>query len=368
MSIAVLYVVALPVCSQVANPISKTIVQGLRFNPETFNSNGKAYKGAWLNVYSDPIVRSQVQGEFVAIRQSSHLSTISLLVSANQHLKWPVPAEAELQNLINFLNDADAQGLQVILLVSTPCVIPNSAVPVGSPKVHVGGHHRGEVVNGVQLYWDVAFCADNSIELAQRWYGQILSSLSRGIKSPNVIAYFGLMGNPTLPFATEMNVFYDDYPQLKFAQQYVARLVPYLRSQTVFKLGISLLPGFWSNDPTFQYSFLKNLKAAITFSSFDYLDITSSDQIDISAILNRVGSKNAPRIILSDFKYGESRKSQAAVTSFHLAQVRQHGLGGYWVWQYKDDPELGNQGLGIRRSGFFGATGGWKTGVLAALP
>src|SRR5262245_47898403 len=163
MSIAVLCVVGLPVCSQVAKPVSKTIVQGLRFNPETFNSSGKAYKGAWLNVYSDPAVRSQVQAELDAIRQSSHLSMISLLVSANQHLKWPVPAEAELQNLVSFLNDANTQGLQVILLVSTPCVVPNSAVPVGSPKAHVGGHHRGEVVNGVQLYWDVAFCADNSI-------------------------------------------------------------------------------------------------------------------------------------------------------------------------------------------------------------
>ncbi len=338
-------------------------VQGLRFNPEVFNSSGASFKDTWLNYYSLPDVRSQVKAELSAIRQTTHLNAISLFVSANQHLAWPSPSAAQMQNLTAFINDADELGLRVILLVSTPCVVPNSAQPLGSGKMHVGGHHKGEIVNGVRLYWDVAFCPDNSIQLAQSWYSDILSNLAKSLRSPDEILYVGLRGNPTLPFATEMNVFYDGFPQLASAQKYISQLVTYLRPRTSFRIGIGLLPGFWSTNTAFRYSFLRNLSSAIRLSSFDYLDITSSDQIDVASILARVGSGNARRVILSDFKYGESKQNQAAVTSFHQDQVRKNHLGGYWIWQYKDDPSLGNQGVGIRKAGYFGNIGGWKKEV-----
>jgi hypothetical protein len=349
------------------DPAKAAPVQGLRFNPEIFNSSGAPYKEAWLARYPLAEVRSQVKAELAAIHHRTHLAAITLLVNANQHLAWPSPSPIQLQNLTAFINDANAEGLRVILLVSTPCVVPNSAEPLGSGKVHVGGHRKGEIVNGHQLYWDVAYCADDSIELAQSWYSQILLALVQGLESPRGIVYVGLLGNPVLPFATEMNVFYDGFPQLPAAQKYISQLVAYLKPRTPFAIGIGLLPGFWSTDSGFRYSFLRNLRAAVQLSSFDYLDITSSDQIDVSAILARVGPGNAHRIVLSDFKYGESGQSQAAVTAFHLDQVRTRHLGGYWIWQYKDDPALGNQGKGIRQAGYFGNDGGWKGDVVDLL-
>lgn len=339
--------------------IVRPSVRGVSFNPQIVNEQGVSYGSSWLKNYGNAYVRTQAIQEMNAIKSVTNLDSLSLFTTANREFSWPTPTQSQITNIAHVINDAHAEGLRTVLVLSTPCVIPNSAIAPTEPKQHVGGHLAGEVVNGTTLYWDVAYCADNSIDLAKAWYQQILTGLAQNLISQDSIAYVALAGHPYAPFATEMNLFYDNYAHLDLAQAYVAALVPYIKSVSSFPLGIETLPGFWSTDPDFRYSFLDNLFAAVPPSQWDYIDITSKIELDPVIVTQKVGAAYAQKVILSDFKYNESALSMADTSQWHFDTVRNHAFGGWWIWQYKDENLLG-----IRERGFFGLTGGWKTDVI----
>lgn len=349
-------------------------VKGIYFNPEIYNPQGVAYGSAWFKNYHREHVKEQAIQELQAIKQVARLTHITSLVSANDHLDWPVPQEEQIDKIATFINDANNEGLKVILFIGHPCIIPNSAVPSNASMQHVGGHNKGEIVNGRMLFWDVSYCEDNNIELAKNWYRIILEGLERGVLDSEGIAMITLSGNPYLSFATEMNMLYDDYPYLDFAQEYLSEIVPYIHTITNLSISISTHVALWETENDARYAFLDNLLEAVPIGYWDYIDITSffnhkqsgNYSTDVGEILRRVGESNSRKIMLSDFGYRNTDSSPLVTTQWHFDQISDNKLGGWWIWQYKDGDARPEQ-VGIRERGYFGTDGGWKENLIALI-
>ena len=340
------------------------LLGGVRLNAEVYSDAGESYGESWINSYETPAVQAQVREELVAVRQVTRMNTIAYFTGTGGDFAWPVPHPQQIRRLAMFINDANSVGLKVALFLSTHCIVSNATAGTYGPsnQQHVGGHVRGETVNGVQLYWDMAHCDSNNIEQAKAWYAAIIAGLDApgtGVADPDGIAYVALSGHPYLPFSTEINLFSNGDPLMPFAKEYIANLVPYLHSMTKRPIGISTLSSGWL-QPEHWFDYLDNILAAVPIAQWDIVDVTLRVGGNPAIIRQKVGASNAYKIVLSDFKMDDSFMSQAETIRYHADAVAQNGFRGWWIWQYKD---AGN-GSGIRAPGFAGVNGGWKADIL----
>lgn len=330
-------------------------IRGVQFNPE---SPARAEPlDPWLESYDDPTVRAAVLLELRALRQIARLSHVVLFQTATRHLSWPDPEPGQLARLLRFVDDANAEGLRVAMVLSHPCMIPNSAVPAGYTPVHVGGHARGEVVNGETLHWDVPRCEDTYVTDAIHYFDAILGALATRRRSDG-IAYVVHGGTPHRAYGLEMR-FDSAFRFLDLELDYLRQVLPHMRAHGV-PVGVAALP--WLAEV--RYEFLDNLTKALPIESLDVIDITSwnefelpvPDVIDPSAIVAKVGVANAHRIVLSDFRVHSDEDPAAGIRmATQIEWTRDFGFKGYWLWRYKADDFRSlraNGSVGVDPSGF----------------
>jgi hypothetical protein len=349
-------------------------LRGVRFNPETpATTGGVANVDPWLARYDEPDVRAAVRQELRAIRRVAHLTFVTLVLAQVVHFDWPTPTAPQLDHLVAFVDDANEEGLKVALLISHPCVIPNSIVenaqpPVGPNEQHVGGHRALQVVNNETIYWDVPRCEDTFIDDAIGWWDAILTALERR-RVAEGMAYVAHAGRPTRPYTLEMNLNVN-YRFLDTVLAYLERVIPAMRTHGI-PIGVSTVPARTSTDPVVRYSFLESLQRAVPIEQLDVIDMTSwvdgtgpGDSIDPDAIVARVGEANAGRVLLSDFNFRGTTTTWEDAAAHLIAMVHGRGFAGYWIWHYKDDAQY----VGIRARGATTVDeAGWRPGILAIL-
>ena len=279
---------------------------------------------------------------------------------ANADLRWPNPSDSQLENLADFINDVNSLGLQVILYLGNPGVIPNSKDLSSDPskRVHVGGHKAGETINGTILYWDVPYYGVDYIDLAKQWHSKISNYLYRNLKNKNGITYLAINGCPFLPFATELCLMNDNnFAKISEFKNYMSSVTQTLADLRQFPVGVSTYQSVWKDD-AYKYDFLDNLKTYGIIDKLTYIDITSYTGTKVDEIIKRIGERNRKKVILSDFqcyqtasdqgrqKYNDPiiqrncMQSQADLTSYS-------GLAGWWIWQYRSTNNMGQAGMDV---------------------
>lgn len=340
-------------------PPAATTMRSAWFNPQ--NPQGSL----WISKYDDPAVAAAARGEFAALRHAG-LSHVTIFAVMSKDLAWPVAMDEEIDRLARVIDDANANGLKVILLLSNPCSVPNSVVDNDPqrPFTHVGGHRAGEVINGWTLYWDIASCSNDSTAQSRAWHERIVTRLDQRVTDPDGIALIELGGHPGIPFGTELSIFSDRYRYLGYSQRYVRAIVPRLQAITSIPVGVNLLPPASYDATDHSTAYLDNFLAAVPITRVDYIDFTFSPAVRIEPILERVPPQ---KVIISDFKTIDYSKQlgHLGVLEHHLDLVEEHDLAGWWYWTYKDNS---GTGPGLRQRGHTGANdNGWNAGVLQLL-
>lgn len=321
----------------------------------------------WLNAYDHEYpgggtVRDQVIEDLGELAAETGLTHLWVGLSANNHLDWPVPDGAQLERIASFVDDARDAGFKVVFNIGNPyqvrrCKIPDP-LPPGS-MVPVCGYQADPVAcllpNGFELYWDVPDCTDDSVILSKRWYRAVIEGIESRLQGDPIerVAVYEVGGLYSLPFATEINALRDSDIFLQEVQHYLDQVIPYLQTVTEVPIGISLLPDA-------SYDYLDNLLAVVPIEEIDYLDVSSDGSLDPEEMIERIGgTEYAGKLILSDFLVTATTPSQCEAIQDHIVEVREHGLGGWWYWLYRDrahDP--GHvRSLGLRD---LSDTGGWR--------
>ncbi len=341
------------------------LIRGVRFDPEVLTADGVDHGGSWLEEYDQAEVRALVRDELRAIRPVTTLTHVAVFAVSARQLAWPRITSADANRLVDFVGDANDAGLSVILVLGTPCVVPNASVPAGATPEHVGGHRTGDVVNGRTLGWDIPRCGGPSE--AVEFYDSVLDALSRA--RPGGVAYLALGGHPFVPFTAELPL-HTAFPYRADVETYLATVIPALRSRDVVPIGVTTQVASWTSTPVDRYSFIAHLDESVGLANLDVIDVTSfydrddgSGSIDITDLARAAGPA-ASRLVLSDFGFRSSSRPPADVLEWTLAGADTLGGRGFWIWQYKDDAGS----IGLRMRGYFGPTeAGFRPELLAPI-
>ncbi|MCZ6594467.1 MAG: hypothetical protein O6943_06070 [Bacteroidetes bacterium] len=314
-------------------------IKSLYFNPSVYNKWGGFLGNTYLQAYFDEGVRKQVKNELHSVKYNTRATDIVVFLSAFKHFDWPIPQDDMIDKLAALINDANDLDLRVIVGIGHPYIVSKSKLK-NTSKEPVCGHNKGEVINGYYLWWDIPDCPENNIDEANLWYQIIIDGLEDRISYTNGIRYIMLMGHFAVPFATEINMFHDDDPYLKEAQEYLDGVATYLSGVSDFPLGVALLPiNIDPNRPKQEDSLIINVLSVTNFEEIQYIDLTWSPNLDINDLegFDRYLETNSGNFVFSDGKFILFSMSLENLITYNFNLVDEHDLGGFWLWLYRDE-------------------------------
>jgi len=336
-------------------------VRGVFFNP-TITLNGQGLGTEITEHYFEGTVRTQFQSELRKYKQKTGANAVLLWAWPHMGMSWPLAESYQLDGLAAMIKDANAEGLDVILAIGHPYIVPQSRM-IAEGTDGVCGHHAGDVVGGLTLLWDMAPCTEDVITPSKAWFSSVIDGLEARAVTKDDIAYLMVGGHFKLFYGGEFNMLRGSNKHLSDAQAYLRAMNPYLHSITDIPVGISLLPKTLRPETPGPEDFLHNLFDAVPIEQWDVLDITWSPYVDPAEIdgFQTIVDTVPEKIIVSDFKTDiayENGMTRAAAITNGIDYAEQHGLKGYWFFVYRD------------MSGAYGlmdAQGTWREDIVQAF-
>ena len=354
-------------------------LRGVYFNPQV---RPKGPRFPWLRFYDK--CRHEVNRELAELVDKTGINFICIQLLIADTLKDGAPVSrwgsritdwaemAALDNLVAFLAYCRTLGV---------CVEIDLANNMWIPYAVDGAHH---IAN--QRWWPKPG-ATPWVE-SVTWYTQIIQYVEAKVGDPESIALWDMFGN--YQFGGAEPVLWDrpDCPEItRWTEAFVKHVWPAFRKAGSRPKGAPIIlpilakSGYWvRRSAAERLSAVSNLKRWLVDDLKmppDYWVITSYVRSDpatdgfcyLKAIVDILGRENAGRIISTDFKGPGHDLSDTIVDArgmtgaemlqWHFAKVNEYGLGGWWIWSYRD--------TATDRTGIRDAQGHWKEDLVNVI-
>ncbi len=352
-------------------------LRGFFFNPWV---NDEVCGDAWLAHYH--LHRDAVDRELEELVARTGINFIDIQILIPYTLARPKEAPSDdatsidqwanmmfLRNCVSFLDSCHAIGVQVEIDLVT-----NMWIPFAVDTEHHIANSR---------WWPVP--DDTPWTEAAIWYTQIIEYVERHVRDKRVIAMWCMLGNYQLGGAEPVLWTFPSESQVNhFTELFVKQVWPrFCAAGERPKAAPIVLPilsnnSYWmGRSPHERLSAMVNLKRWLVDDLCrppDYWIVSTYVQSDPAAdgfaylrgLVDIVGRENAHRIISTDFKGPGHDLTQTIVLAsylsgpekirWNLAKVQEYGLGGWWMWSYRDSA---TQQTGIRD-----IQGNWKDDLI----
>ncbi len=352
---------------------------GVYFNPQV-RPDGPRFP--WLRHYDK--CRDKVNKELAELVGKTGINFICIQLLIADTLRDGAPVSrwggritdwadvAALDNLVAFLAYCRTLGV---------CVEIDLANNMWIPYAVDSTHH---IAN--QRWWPKP--SDTPWVESVAWYTQVIEYVEEKAGDPGNIALWDMFGN--YQFGGAEPVLWDrpDCPEIiRWTETFVKRVWPAFRKAGSRPKGAPIMlpilskSDYWmQRSPAERLSAVSNLKRWLVDDLKlppDYWVITSYVRSDpatdgfhyLRGVVDILGRENAGRIISTDFKGPGHDLSDtivdargmtgAAMLRWHFAKVDEYGLGGWWIWSYRD--------TGTDRTGIRDTQGRWREDLVNVI-
>ncbi len=352
---------------------------GVYFNPQV-RPGGPRFP--WLRHYDK--CRHAVNKELAELVGKTGINFICIQLLIADTLKDGAPVShwgskitdwadlAALDNLVAFLAHCRTLGVCVEIDLAN-----NMWIPYAVDCAHHTANHR----------WWPKPSATPWVESIV-WYTQVIQYVEGKASDPGTIALWDMFGNYQLGGAEPVLWNTPDCPEIaRWTEAFVKRVWPAFRKAGSRPKGAPIvLPILSKSDYWRQKSAAERLSAVSNLKRWlvddlkmppDYWVMTSYVRSDpatdgfcyLKAIVDILGRQNAGRIVSTDFKGPGHDLSGAIVDTrgmtgaemlqWHFAKVDEYGLGGWWIWSYRD--------TATSQTGIRDAQGRWKEDLVNVI-